>query len=89
MVPVSFPWIPIYRELGQRLLDYRDRQDELITVLREATEQGLKVIPLSDRMPEGHVGTISEIDPFSFFASFNRTNNYRDRALILALQGSF
>ena len=79
----SFPWIPIYKELASTLLEYRARQDELIDILREAASEGCKVVSLKDKDPDGNVVPLTVVDPFTFFASFNRTDNYADRSRVL------
>ena len=32
---MSFSWVPFYRELAGKVLEFEDRQDELIAILRE------------------------------------------------------
>lgn len=79
----TFTWIPIYRELARQLLQYRFRQNELIELLKEIKDEGLPVIRLGD-LDIGDVRIeIDEIDPFTFFATFNRgiTNEGRLRIL--------
>ena len=44
----------------------------------------MKVILLNDRDAEGKVVPLAEIDPFTFFASFNRTSSVSGRQAILA-----
>lgn len=68
---MSFSWIPIYEELATALLDYEDRQPELIAFLRELRDDGLLVVSVNDKGPKGST-QLTEIDPFTFFASFNR-----------------
>lgn len=65
-------WIPIHREAAAKLLTFKDRQSELIDLLREMEAAGLTVVSLDDQNPKGHVTPLAEIDPFTFFASFNR-----------------
>jgi MoxR-like ATPase len=67
-----FSWIPIHREAIGRILEYQERQSELLTILREMEQQGLKVISLKDEGADGKPLPLTEIDPFSFLASFNR-----------------
>ncbi len=67
-----FSWKPIYEEIAAKLLAYRDRQDELISWLHEMKEQGIPVIKLEDENPKNRSIALAEIDPFSFFATFNR-----------------
>jgi len=68
-----FSWIPIHHETIKRVLQYRERQDELLAILQEMKKQGLTVIRLNDKDKEdGNESPLAEIDPFTFFASFNR-----------------
>lgn len=78
-----FSWKPFYRELAQALMAYRDRQDELLKWLAEMKLEGIPVICLEDEMDKGNKVPLTEIDPFSFFANFNRAIKvqYRKRVL--------
>lgn len=67
-----FTWIPIHREAIHRILDCRQNQTELLAILGEMEQQGLKVISLQDEGAEGQTIPLAEIDPFTFLASFNR-----------------
>ena len=67
-----FSWKPIYEELATNLLAYRDRQDELLAWLHEMKDEGVPVVKLGDENPKGTSVPLTEIDPFSFFANFNR-----------------
>lgn len=78
-----FSWKPIYIELGQRLLAYRDKQGELLEWLRQMKAAGLPVVGLSDQKPKGTAIELAAIDPFTFFANFNRGIKYEHRFAIL------
>jgi hypothetical protein len=78
----QFPWIPIYEELATALLAYEDKQLELIKVLRELRGEGLKVVKLDDQGAANAV-PLSVMDPFTFFASFNRNTKAENRVAIL------
>lgn len=67
-----FTWIPIYTELATRLLEYRDRQAELLEILKQAQQDGLTTISLRDRGVGNQQVPLKEMDPFTFFANFNR-----------------
>ena len=67
-----FSWITIHREAIHRILEDRQNQKELLTMLREMEQQGLKVISLQDEEWDGQSVPLAEIDPFSFLATFNR-----------------
>jgi hypothetical protein len=72
-----FSWIPFYQELARVLVEKYPSpagQQELIDFLEELRSRGLVVTPLSDSGDEAGATrfTIKEIDPFTFFAVFNR-----------------
>jgi 5-methylcytosine-specific restriction enzyme B len=72
-------WIPIHREAAAKLLTFKDRQGELIDLLRSMEHAGLKVISLKDQNPKQNEIPLAEIDPFTFFASFNRGITHENR----------
>lgn len=78
-----FDWIPLYKEIGLKLLEFENRQPELIELLRELRERGLSVVSLVDKTGEGEI-ELAEIDPFTFFASFNRKQAEETRKQILS-----
>ena len=68
-----FTWIAIYTELAKKLVSYRDRPDQLVQLLRAALEeQNLPTDWLRDKDAEGKPFPLEKIDPFTFFAAFNR-----------------
>jgi hypothetical protein len=76
----TFTWIPFYKELASRVLEYRERQSELIAILKELKDQGRPVIRLTekdDSVP------LAVMDPFTFFASFNHHATDQNRRTIL------
>ena len=79
----KFTWIPIYEEIAQKILEFENRQDELLKLLQELRDDDLKVIQLNDRDAAGKVIPLAEIDPFTFFASFNRTSSIPGRQAII------
>lgn len=69
----NFTWIPFYKELAHKLLDYKDKQSKLIDFLEELRDQkGLLIIPTKDIDSTGEEIRLNEIDLFTFFATFNR-----------------
>lgn len=66
---MSFTWIPLYEDLATRLLDYEGRQGELLDQLRTIDAAGLPCVRLVD---EDGTTPLTGIDPFTFFATFNR-----------------
>src|SRR6266436_938484 len=80
----TFTWIPLYRELANRLVDWEHRQTELIAMLEQLRANGVKVSPLNDQDDAGSSFLLKEIDPFTFFATFNRGIREKERLAILA-----
>ncbi len=80
---MMFTWKPIYTELAKKLLEYRNHRHELIEILSDAKKQGLKVIMLQDENPKGNKIPLEDIDPFTFFASFNKGSKADEVAKIL------
>ncbi|MEI6972839.1 MAG: hypothetical protein WCL44_15145 [bacterium] len=74
-----FSWLSIHREAIHRILEYRQNEKELLTILREMEQQGLKVISLQDEGADGQTIPLAEIDPFTFLASFNRRVTDKNR----------
>jgi hypothetical protein len=78
-----FDWVPFYEQLADRLLSYRTRQAELLSFLRDLRREGHKVSPLEDRTADGTSFPLTEIDPFTFFGTFNRGITNQGRIAIL------
>jgi 5-methylcytosine-specific restriction protein B len=80
----KFSWIPVYREIAQRLLDWESRQPELIAFLEQLRSQGLTITPLTDQDAKGSRFVLQEIDPFTFVGVFNRGIQKEKRLAIVA-----
>lgn len=78
-----FTWVPFYTELAKKILPYRERQGELIAFLKGLQDKGLKTISLKDKGQDGQEIHLAEIDPFTFYASFNRGTTEDNRIGIL------
>lgn len=68
----KFTWVAIYKEIAAKLKGYKDRQEELIKILADLQKRGLPTISLTDKNEKGGEIPLKEIDPFTFFANFNR-----------------
>ncbi len=83
MSSTRFTWIPLYNELARKLLDWEDRQRELIELLEGLRKQGFVVTPLLDQDESGNRFIMREIDPFTFMGCFNRGIKFSERIGIL------
>ena len=79
----TFTWIPFYKELAQELLEYQDRQNELIDFLGNLKQHGYPSISLNDKDVNNEEIKLDSIDPFTFFAAFNRGITDENRIQIL------
>jgi 5-methylcytosine-specific restriction protein B len=79
-----FTWIPIFTELGKKILAYRNRQGELLAMLEELKAEKLPVISTEDEDRQQKPIQLAEIDPFTFYACFNRGLTLENRRRILA-----
>jgi len=79
----SFSWMPIYQELADKLLGWRKKQPELIEILNAAKAKGHLVGSLMDEDKKGQKFLLNVMDPFTFFATFNRKVGEKSRLGIL------
>ena len=80
-----FTWIPIYKELAEKLFEYRDRQPELISILEGIKATGVPIIRLVDAPKPATEPKLGTIDLFTFFACFNRGLTDQNRLGILKI----
>ena len=72
-----FTWIPFYKELAQRLLQYKDNRKPLIDWIYDHL-QGY----IGHLKDDSDGRRVSDIDPFSIFAIFNRGVTDKKRGII-------
>lgn len=79
----KYSWIPIYTEIANKLQDYEKKQPYLISLLKEMKDAGFKTISIKDEDKPNHKIDLEEIDPFTFFANFNRATIHENKYKIL------
>jgi hypothetical protein len=67
-----FTWIPIHEEAAKRLLEFKNRNHDLIGIIHRMHEAELVAMPIGDRDAQKNEIPLTEIDPFTFLANFNR-----------------
>jgi 5-methylcytosine-specific restriction protein B len=70
--PDAFDWVQFYEELAGKIAAFQTRQPELVAFLEGLRKSGLTITPLDDKDESGRRFPLTEIDPFTFFGSFNR-----------------
>ena len=66
----KFTWIPTYKAIARKLSQYKDRQPELIEVLKK-----IGITRFNDYNEDGSIKPLTEIDPFTFFSYLNKYND--------------
>lgn len=62
----KYEWVIFYREVAEKLLQYKNWQPELVQIVKDIFKNtGLK-------MPKLNEGPLRDIDPFSFYGLFNK-----------------
>ena len=68
-----FEWIPFYKELAQKLLEYKDSPNKLASVIYKNFDRDKEIKFLHD----GDGTDFNEIDPFTVFSIINRVMKNR------------
>ena len=76
---MKFTWIPFYKELAQKLLQYKDNQNPLIDWIYDNL-QGY----IGHLKDDSDGRRVTNLDPFSVFAIFNRGITDENRCIICA-----
>ena len=80
----NYEWVDIYQELADKLLEYKDKREELIDIIYKIFSkiEGVKLAKLED---DGQGNSIKpyDIDPFTIFALFNKNNSWDNRTKII------
>lgn len=74
---MTFTWIPFYKELAQKLLQYRDNRKPLIDWIYDNL-QGY----IGHLKDDSDGRRVADIDPFSVFSIFNRGITDKNRGII-------
>lgn len=78
---MSFTWIPFYKEFAHKLLEYKNRRQELVETIYSVldstmNDSGTSVVNYFKKDKDER---LTDTDPFSVFAIFNRTTNDKVR----------
>lgn len=75
---MNFTWIPFYKELAQKLLQFRNDRKPLVDfIYSELSKVSRKSLVDYIHMEDG--SKVTDIDPFSIFAIFNRSLRRENR----------
>ena len=80
----NYEWVEIYQELADKLLEYKDKREELIDIIYKIFSkiEGVKLAKLEEDN-QGDSIKPYDIDPFTIFALFNKNNSWDNRTKII------
>ncbi len=81
----KFDWIPFYEELADKLLEYKDKRNELFEIMKNLVSKHTKLEYLHFERDDWWSDRNYCIDPFSIFATFSRALKPENRTEIANL----
>ena len=68
----EFAWTWFYEVLAEKLLDFKDKRDELVAKIHDIASETDSPFALQDRFADGSKGPLKDICPFTVIGTFNR-----------------
>lgn len=78
MVDQQFTWIPFFKKFADKLLEYKEKREELVEIVYSLDGKYVNYIHNDDG------NKVTDIDPFSVFAIYNRGVADDNRKIILS-----
>ena len=85
----GFAWTQFYEDMSDRLLDFRDKRADLVAGIHTIAGQVDGLTNLQDHFPDGTVGPLRDICPFTALGIFNRGTTDANRRAIARKFASF
>src|SRR5690606_464657 len=77
-----FQWTDFYEAVAEKLLAYADNRAPLIAAIHEIGKHVPKFQILQDKYPDGSIGPLQDICPFTTLGIFNRQMTNANRRII-------
>lgn len=77
-----FAWVPFYRALAEKVLEYGDRRDELFALMQELSEVEPLLNYLHFENREWWGPKKYNVDPFTIIGAFNRGTSAENRTIL-------
>ncbi len=81
----QYEWVSFYEELAEKLLEYKNNRDELVSLIPMIFEKAGNIygteikVPTIDKKNDEEV--VLDVDPFTFFAFFNKLGQRREEKI--------
>jgi len=80
----NFTWIPVYMDIANKILEYENNHKGLIDIITQLQNKGLPTVSLKDKNNQEQTIPLSDIDPFTFFSTWNRGITDENRTKIVS-----
>lgn len=84
-----FGWISFYTEMADKLLQFRDRREELVGAIHNISRKVNYMSIMNDQFTDGTSGPLKDICPFTVMGIFNRRLTHENRKTIAGELASF
>ena len=64
---MAFTWVPYYKELAQKLVQYREKREELLDIIRGIDREYIDFL-----QKDGDGTKITDLQRFAIYSIFNR-----------------
>ncbi|MCY4379285.1 MAG: AAA family ATPase [Candidatus Dadabacteria bacterium] len=82
--PNPFPWIPFYESIAEKLLDFRNKRENLVGKIHEIADR-FAIGGYKDKFKDGNTGPLKDVCPFTTIGVFSRgKKKFEDRKIIAA-----
>lgn len=88
-IETRFPWIRFYRSIADKLLDFKNKREELVEEIHRISEQVPALSGLQDKSKDGTTGPLKDIDPFTTIGIFNQGHTFKNRRIIASELAKF
>lgn len=75
---MSFSWVPYYKELARKLVQYRDKREELLDIVKGLDDEFVSYL-----QKDKDKNKLVNIHPFAFFSIFGRLTDINKKTKIL------
>lgn len=84
-----FQWTDFYEAVAEKLLIYADNRAPLVAAIHEIGKHVPRFQVLQDKFPDGSIGPLRDICPFTTMGTFNRTMTDANRKIIAVQLAKF
>ena len=81
-IETLFPWVRFYKSIADKLIDFKNKREELVEKIHKIAEQVPALSGLEDKFKDGTTGPLKDICPFTTIGIFNQGHTFENRKII-------